>query len=107
MAAALALGASVRKSVKVRLLSDGPIPLKGMMVWTKTGYKEIFKNQGIKVLHRRLLISGYTQEDAGNLIAGLMGLGTNEKGWTVYELAHLLYQRELHKLDHPKVASGE
>jgi hypothetical protein len=57
----------------------------------------VFNTQGIKVLYRRLLIIGYTKEDASNLIAKLMGLEELEKGWTVKELTYLKFYKELSK----------
>ena len=46
----------------------------------------------IRALFRRLIIAGFTKEEAGNLIAKLMGLGVTQKGWTLHELIRLLYE---------------
>lgn len=54
------------------------------------GYDFVLSPQVIRVLFRRLILSGYTREEAGNLIANLMGLGPDEKGWTTKELIRLL-----------------
>jgi len=54
------------------------------------GYDFILSPLMIKTLYRRLLIGGFTNAEASNLIANLMGLGPDEKGWTTKELIRLL-----------------
>jgi hypothetical protein len=66
-----------------------------MFQWNKKGYDAVvLKRNGIKLLYYRLLRAGYTKEEASNIIAHLIGLGIDEKGWTPQELAHLLYFKQ-------------
>lgn len=56
------------------------------------GYDFVLSPIIIRSLFRRLLLAGFTREEAGNLIAKLMGLGVTDKGWTPHELIRLLYE---------------
>lgn len=55
----------------------------------------------IRILYRRLLFAGFSNEEASNLIANLMGLGKNENGWKTSELIHLLYEEYRTKSTRP------
>lgn len=65
------------------------------------GYDVVLSPLMIKTLYRRLLIAGYTTKEASNLVAMLMGLGPDEKGWTTKELIHLLYEEYRSKSTRP------
>jgi hypothetical protein len=56
------------------------------------GYDLILSPHMIRILYRRLLIAGYTQKEASNLIASLMGLDPADNGWSTNELVHLLHE---------------
>lgn len=66
------------------------------------GYDFSLDSKSIRTLYRRLLMMGYTKEDASNMVANLMGLGPNDKGWTVSELQKLLFLTYLIKVDKVK-----
>lgn len=59
------------------------------------GYDFILDSKSVRTLYRRLLIMGYSKEDASNMIANLMGLGPLEHGWSVKELQKLLFLKYL------------
>ena len=46
-------------------------------------------------LYRRLTVGGWTAREAGNLTAHLEGLGPVRHGWTIREIDHLLFLREM------------
>jgi len=54
------------------------------------GYEIILSPKMIRAMYLRFLRAGYNNEEASNLVAGLMGLGPHEKGWTTKELTRLL-----------------
>lgn len=61
------------------------------------GYDLILDSKMIRALYRKLIFNGYTKEEAGNLVARLMGLDPAEKGWTVRELQYLRFLEYLDK----------
>jgi len=61
------------------------------------GYDLILDAKMIRAMYRKLIIGGYTKEEAGNMIARLMGLEPSDKGWTVRELQHLRFLEYLDK----------
>jgi hypothetical protein len=61
------------------------------------GYDLVFDAKRIRVMYRRFMMAGYTREQAGNLIAKLMGLEVSKKGWTVRELQYIDFIRRTKK----------
>jgi hypothetical protein len=44
-----------------------------------------------------LLLEGWTEREAGNLVAVLHGLKPSPAGWSVREIEHLRWVRALHR----------
>ena len=57
----------------------------------RTGYDLDVSLTNLKRIYRRLIMMGYTKEQAGNLIGKLIGLEANKRGWTTKEIADLLF----------------
>lgn len=61
----------------------------------RTGYDLKINPQFIRILYRRLILAGYSKEEAGNLIAKLLGLAAAKKGWTTKELMDMLFLKDI------------
>ena len=48
-----------------------------------------------RTTYRRLLMSGLSTREAGNLTAHLAGIHTVAKGWNIEEIEHLLFVRDM------------
>lgn len=49
----------------------------------------------IRSLYRRFLMSGFSKEQASNLVASIVGLEPQSKGWTIKEIIYLLFISKL------------
>jgi len=52
----------------------------------------------ITTTYRRLRILGFDEREAGNLTAYVSGIAIGPQPWTVRELTHLLFMREMYRM---------
>jgi hypothetical protein len=57
----------------------------------------------ITTTYRRLRILGFDECEAGNLTAYVSGIAIGPQPWTVRELTHLLFMREMYRVGPPMV----
>jgi hypothetical protein len=63
------------------------------MNW-RMGYNlKEFTSKDLRILYRKLLIKGYTKEEASNLCAVIVGIHAVPRGWKLEELERLLFER--------------
>lgn len=53
--------------------------------------------QNIRRMYRYLLMQGFSADEAGNLIAKLLGLDVAEKSWTVKQLVAIEFLKALNE----------
>jgi len=51
--------------------------------------------KSMRSYYQRLITHGYTSEQAGNLIAKLLGLAIVSRGWTLKELNSLIFLQKI------------
>ena len=56
------------------------------------------RNGTISATYRRLRILGFDEREAGNLSAYVSGIAIGPQPWTVRELTHLLFMREMYRV---------
>jgi hypothetical protein len=56
------------------------------------------RNGTISATYRRLRILGFDEREAGNLSAYVSGIAIGPQPWTVRELTHVLFMREMYRV---------
>jgi len=67
---------------------------------TSPGAATADRNRTISSTYRHLRILGFDEREAGNLTACANGIAICSQPWTVRELTHLLFLREMNRVGH-------